>query len=62
MGEAAPKARMIMQVHNELVFEVREESVESARETIKQLMEHAIQLSVPLIVSIGVGMNWDEAH
>jgi DNA polymerase-1 len=60
--QAVPMARMIMQVHDELVFEVREECVESARETIKQLMEHAIQLSVPLIVSIGVGMNWDEAH
>lgn len=57
-----PIARMIMQVHDELVFEVLDSAVESAHQTIKQLMEHAVELSVPLIVSIGVGHNWDEAH
>ena len=57
-----PIARMIMQVHDELVFEVLDSAVESAHQTIKQLMEHTIELSVPLIVSIGVGHNWDEAH
>ena len=51
-----------MQVHDELVFEVRNDAIESARHTIKHLMEHAIELSVPLIVSIGTGANWDEAH
>lgn len=56
-----PMARMIMQVHDELVFEVREDDVDAARSMIQQLMEHAVELSVPLIVSIGVGHNWDEA-
>ena len=61
-SQANPEARMIMQVHDELVFEVRNDAIESARHTIKHLMEHAIELSVPLIVSIGTGANWDEAH
>ncbi len=60
--QTQPIARMTMQVHDELVFEVRNEAVESARQVIQQLMEHAIELSVPLIVSIGIGQNWDEAH
>ena len=54
--------RMIMQVHDELVFEVAEaEVVEYARE-IRNLMFGAAGLSVPLIVDIGTGANWDEAH
>jgi DNA polymerase-1 len=57
-----PEARMIMQVHDELVFEVREDAIESAKRTIHHLMEHTVELSVPLLVSIGVGTNWDDAH
>lgn len=57
-----PLARMIMQVHDELVFEVREEAVELCRQAIPSLMENVVQLSVPLQVSVGVGANWDEAH
>lgn len=57
-----PEARMIMQVHDELVFEVRDDSIESAQKMITQLMEHTVKLSVPLLVSIGIGQNWDEAH
>ena len=53
---------MIMQVHDELVFEVRSEKVEFFREQIKQHMEAAAELVVPLIVEVGVGQNWDEAH
>lgn len=53
---------MIMQVHDELVFEVRSEKVEFYSELIKQKMETAAQLDVPLIVEAGVGANWDEAH
>ena len=60
--QTEPYLRMIMQVHDELVFEVKEKYIESAKETVKQLMEHAVELSVPLIVSIGTGKNWDEAH
>lgn len=61
-GQAHPIARMIMQVHDELVFEVREDAVDEAQQVIKQLMEHAVELSVPLIVSIGIGHNWDDAR
>ncbi len=57
-----PIARMTMQVHDELVFEVQNESIEVAREAIRRCMEETVVLSVPLLVSIGVGHNWDEAH
>jgi DNA polymerase-1 len=56
------KVRMIMQVHDELVFEVREEFVEEAEKKIKQLMADAAELRVPLIADAGIGDNWDEAH
>jgi len=55
-------ACMIMQVHDELVFEVAEKDVEKAEEKVNELMTHAVQLSVPIVVEIGVGDNWDEAH
>jgi DNA polymerase-1 len=55
-------ARMIMQVHDELVFEVKTESLDQFRERIVQLMSSAMSLSVPLLVEVGVGANWDEAH
>jgi DNA polymerase I len=55
-------ARMIMQVHDELVFEVKTESVDQFRESIVELMSSAMSLSVPLLVEVGVGANWDEAH
>ena len=51
-----------MQVHDELVFEIREEAIASCKLKISTLMEQAVQLSVPLLVSVGVGMNWDAAH
>ncbi|SUC08787.1 DNA polymerase I [Pasteurella canis] len=54
--------QMIMQVHDELVFEVRSEKVSEFTQLIKQTMEQAAQLVVPLIVDVGVGENWDEAH
>jgi DNA polymerase-1 len=55
-------ARMIMQVHDELVFEVADAQVESFREQIAGLMASAADLAVPLVVEVGVGNNWDEAH
>lgn len=61
-SQARPVARVVMQVHDELVFEVRNDAIESATATIRQLMEHTVELSVPLLVSIGIGQNWDEAH
>ena len=54
--------KMIMQVHDELVFEVKEELIEHYSQLIKAEMEKAIQLKVPLIAEVGVGDNWDEAH
>ncbi len=53
---------MIMQVHDELVFEVAVADVESVREEIRARMCAAAALRVPLVVDIGVGNNWDEAH
>ena len=55
-------ARMIMQVHDELVFEVNNAEVEAVREKICDLMSGAADLAVPLLVEAGVGVNWDEAH
>ncbi len=55
-------ARMIMQVHDELVFEVAEGDVDGATEEIKVRMESAAALKVPLVVDVGIGDNWDEAH
>lgn len=54
--------RMIMQVHDELVFEVQGDEVESASQQIRALMEGSMKLDVPLQVEVGVGENWDEAH
>ena len=54
--------KMIMQVHDELVFEIHKDTVESASEKIRQLMESSMSLDVPLLVEVGVGDNWDQAH
>ncbi len=54
--------QMLMQVHDELVFEVAETDIEAAKKEIKTIMESALTLKVPLIVDIGQGHNWDEAH
>jgi len=55
-------AKVILQVHDELVLEVREDLVDQVREEIRQHMSHAATLDVPLLVEVGVVMNWDEAH
>ena len=57
-----PDIAMIMQVHDELVFEVRSEKVAFYSELIRTQMESAADLVVPLIVEVGQGTNWDEAH
>src|SRR5690606_4054712 len=56
------RALMILQVHDELVFEVDEDFVPALVEEVKRRMAAAAQLSVPLVVDCGVGDNWDEAH
>lgn len=55
-------AHMIMQVHDELVFEIADRDAHEVILHIKKLMENAAQLSVPLLVDVGTGRNWDEAH
>jgi DNA polymerase-1 len=55
-------AKMIMQVHDELVFEVKEDSVKEFTAEVCNLMSQAMTLDVPLLVEAGVGNNWDEAH
>jgi DNA polymerase-1 len=55
-------ARLIMQVHDELVFEVPESLSKQLIDEVRQRMSAASSLSVPLKVDIGVGKNWDEAH
>jgi DNA polymerase-1 len=51
-----------MQVHDELVFEVRQDAVEQVSAAIRERMVNAASLSVPLRVDVGAGANWDEAH
>jgi DNA polymerase-1 len=55
-------ARLIMQVHDELVLEVADEAVEMTVAQLRQHMTAAAELAVPLKVDVGVGRNWDEAH
>ena len=55
-------ARMLLQVHDELVFEVHQKDVELVSDGVNFRMMSAASLSVPLIVDIGIGTNWDEAH
>ena len=54
--------RMIMQVHDELVFEVPQAEVDWLRTEIPRIMAAVAQLKVPLLAEVGVGANWDEAH
>ncbi len=60
--EANGRALMLMQVHDELVFEVDADLVDTLVPTVRGLMEAAAELRVPLVVDTGVGKNWDEAH
>jgi len=62
LEDAKLGARMLLQVHDELIFEVPEGEVEKTRALVKGVMESAAKLSVPLEVDIGTGANWDEAH
>ena len=60
MGEL--DARMLLQVHDELVFEVSEKDLDQLTQGVKFRMTSAASLDVPLVVDVGVGDNWDEAH
>jgi DNA polymerase-1 len=56
------RSKMILQVHDELVFDVYQPELEVVKSIVKQKMEGAIQLRVPLLVEMGTGNNWLEAH
>ena len=56
------RSKMIMQVHDELVFEALNEEIEELSAIIKEEMENAIELEVPMLVEVGRGNNWLEAH
>ncbi|HHH35671.1 MAG TPA: DNA polymerase I [Gammaproteobacteria bacterium] len=62
LAQSDTGAAMIMQVHDELVFEVPETAVEAVTQGVRRAMEGAAELAVPLVVDIGCGANWDEAH
>jgi DNA polymerase-1 len=62
LDEQNRRTRMIMQVHDELVFEVPEDEVDWLRQTIPALMAGVAQLRVPLLAELGLGPNWDQAH
>jgi len=62
LGKRDDDAHMLMQVHDELVFEVRVDAVEAIREGVRIRMQGAAELGVPLLVDIGTGANWNEAH
>ncbi|WIM11592.1 DNA polymerase I [Enhydrobacter sp.] len=62
LKEAHLEARMLLQVHDELLFEVPDREIEQTKEVARRVMEGAAQLSVPLVVDTGVGANWAAAH
>ncbi len=62
LDRAGLKARMLLQVHDELVLEVPEAELEPTRALVKQVMESAASLDVPLVVDTGIAESWDEAH
>ena len=62
LNDEGLRAKMIMQVHDELVFEVPKSELDQVKELVKGEMEQAIELNVPIQVEMGVGGNWFEAH
>jgi len=62
LSECTVDAKMIMQVHDELVFEVADADCDTLCETVPRIMSEVISLDVPLVADVGTGLNWDEAH
>ncbi|MCK4251208.1 DNA polymerase I [candidate division WOR-3 bacterium] len=60
--QAKFKSGLLLSIHDELVFEIEKERIDEAKEIIRESMENVIELAVPIIVSIGIGKNWNEAH
>jgi DNA polymerase-1 len=62
LDEKKRHSLLIMQVHDELVLEVPEKELDEVKEKVRELMQDVAKLEVPLIVDVGVGDNWDQAH
>ncbi|NHN88584.1 DNA polymerase I [Acetobacter conturbans] len=62
LAEAGLSATMLLQVHDELLFEVGKDAAKETAALVKKIMENAAQLAVPLVVETGMGANWAEAH
>ncbi len=62
LAQSKVDARMIMQVHDELILEVKSEQAETIAQDLAQRMMNAAKLDVPLLVEAGIGDNWDQAH
>jgi DNA polymerase-1 len=62
LDEKQLKSLLIMQVHDELVLEVPENELDEVKQKVRELMQDVAKLEVPLIVDVGVGENWDQAH
>ncbi|MEZ5277626.1 MAG: DNA polymerase [Opitutaceae bacterium] len=62
LRQAGLQARLLLQVHDELVFEVPESEVDQVKPLITEAMVHALELPVPIVVETGTGKNWLEAH
>jgi DNA polymerase-1 len=62
LNKRKAKTKMVLQVHDELLFDAHKDEVDELRPVIKKLMETAIPLKVPIVVDTGVGDNWLDAH
>ena len=62
LEKAGLGAKMLLQVHDELIFEVPVEEIHETSDIVKNTMQNIIKLDVPLIVEVGIGENWNQAH
>ena len=62
LDKEMPEVKMIMQVHDELIFETPEKNAQEVLSTMKDMMEAAVKLDIPLIAEAAIGTNWNEAH
>ena len=62
LQERALKTRMLLQVHDELVFDMHKDEADVAMPLIEEAMKNALPMSVPIVVEMGTGSNWLEAH
>jgi DNA polymerase-1 len=62
LNKEMPEVKMIMQVHDELIFEAPKNNAEEVLNLMKEMMEGAVKLDIPLIAEAAIGQNWNEAH